>query len=111
MPSRFEPCGLNQMYSMRYGTLPIVRATGGLEDTVVNFHPEIQQGTGFKLWTLDSQSLTNTTLWAVQAWRDQPQAFESMRRRAMRLDFSWRRAASHYESLYNLAIARKRGQI
>ena len=72
MPSRFEPCGLNQMYSQRYGTLPIVRATGGLDDTVENYDAATGEGTGFKLWDLSVDSLVATVKWAVDTYRAAP---------------------------------------
>lgn len=108
MPSRFEPCGLNQMYSMRYGTLPIVRATGGLDDTVINYRADIDQGTGFKLQDLTAQALRDTIHWAVSLWWEHPEAIERMRVRAMEQDFSWDRAAQNYARLYRLAIAHRR---
>jgi len=109
MPSRFEPCGLNQMYSLRYGTLPIVRATGGLVDTVVNYDEATGGGTGFVLHDLTPASLANTVGWAVSTWYDRRPHVETMRRRAMAQDFSWDRAAQAYEQLYRDAYARRRG--
>jgi len=104
MPSRFEPCGLNQMYSQRYGTLPIVRATGGLDDTVENFDPVTGAGTGFKLWDLDVDSLVTTVRWAVQTYRETPEQFRSMQRRAMRKRFGWDLAARRYAQVYDWAV-------
>ncbi|OGV38675.1 MAG: glycogen synthase [Lentisphaerae bacterium GWF2_45_14] len=102
MPSRYEPCGLNQMYSMRYGTLPIVRATGGLEDTVINYEPEKpRECTGFKLWELYPHALTNTIRWAVSIYKNEPDNIDAMRRCAMKKDFSWNHTAKLYEALYN----------
>lgn len=108
MPSRFEPCGLNQMYSLRYGTLPIVRATGGLVDTVSNYDESTAGGTGFVFNDLRPESLANTIGWAVSTWFDRPKHIETMRDRAMRQDFSWVRAARAYEDLYLRAQARRR---
>jgi starch synthase len=110
MPSRFEPCGLNQMYSLRYGTLPIVRATGGLVDTVTNYDEATAGGTGFVFNDLHPGALANTIGWAVSTWFDRPKHIEIMRDRAMRQDFSWDRAARAYEDLYLRAKARRRGQ-
>ena len=93
MPSRFEPCGLNQMYSLRYGTLPIVRATGGLVDTVTNYDEATGGGTGFMFDDLHPESLANTIGWAVSTWYDRPDHIAGMRKRAMAQDFSWERAA------------------
>ncbi len=91
MPSRFEPCGLNQMYSLRYGTLPIVRATGGLVDTVSNYDETTGGGTGFMFDDLHPESLANTIGWAVSTWYDRPDHIAGMRKRAMAQDFSWGR--------------------
>jgi starch synthase len=109
MPSRFEPCGLNQMYSLRYGTLPIVRATGGLVDTVANYDERSGGGTGFVFGDLTPDALANTLGWAVSTFYDRPGHVEGMRRRAMAQDFSWDRAAGLYHQLYLDAYARRRG--
>jgi starch synthase len=108
MPSRFEPCGLNQMYSQRYGTLPIVRATGGLDDTVENYDPQTGAGTGFKLWDLSPRSLVETVRWAVETYRDHPDAFRAMQVRAMRKRFGWGVAAERYGEVYRWAVERRR---
>ena len=79
MPSRFEPCGLNQMYSLRYGTLPIVRATGGLVDTVSNYDETTGGGTGFMFADLSPDALANTIGWAVSTWYDRPDHIDGMR--------------------------------
>jgi starch synthase len=105
MPSRFEPCGLNQMYSQRYGTLPIVRATGGLDDTVDNYEADTGRGTGFKLWDLNVDSLVATVRWAVETYRERPGHFRTMQRRAMSRRFGWEVAAARYEQVYRWAIA------
>jgi starch synthase len=107
MPSRFEPCGLNQMYSLRYGTLPIVRATGGLADTVVNYDERTGSGTGFMLGDLDPRSLFDTIGWAVSTWYDRPEHVARMQRTAMAEDNSWAHAARVYQALYGEAIARR----
>jgi starch synthase len=109
MPSRFEPCGLNQMYSLRYGTLPIVRATGGLRDTVRNYDEKRVSGTGFMFDDLTPEGLINTIGWAQSTYFDRPGHIEAMRRAAMAEDFSWHRAAAAYEALYREAYARRRG--
>jgi starch synthase len=109
MPSRFEPCGLNQMYSLRYGTLPIVRATGGLRDTVQNYDESSGGGTGFMFEDLHPDALANTIGWAVSTWFDRPDHIATMRRRAMAQDFSWDRAARQYLDLYLRAYERRRG--
>ena len=101
MPSRYEPCGLNQMYSMRFGTLPVVRHTGGLADTVVNCGPSAPSATGFVFWELYPQALANTIRWASDIRRSQPDVFRRMRRNAMTRDFSWNHTASEYERMYD----------
>jgi len=92
MPSRYEPCGLSQLYSLRYGTVPIVRATGGLEDTVDEF-------TGFKFIEYTPEALLEAIREALEAWSDQQGWLERMRR-GMAKDFSWDAAAVQYRSLY-----------
>jgi len=109
MPSRFEPCGLSQLYAMRYGTLPIVRATGGLADTVRTYDEATGAGTGFAFHDLRPDSLADTVGWAVSTWYDRPSHIEVMRHRAMAQDHSWDRAASEYAQLYLAAYARRRG--
>jgi starch synthase len=108
MPSRFEPCGLNQMYSLRYGTLPLVRATGGLVDTVQNYAEATGEGTGFMFQDLTVDALSNTVGWALSTYYDRPKHITAMRKRAMAQDFSWERAAAEYERLYLEAYARRR---
>jgi starch synthase len=109
MPSRFEPCGLNQMYSQRYGTLPIVRATGGLVDTVETYREATGEGTGFVFGDLTPGALSDTIGWALSTWFDRRAHVEQMRRRAMAKDFSWDHAAEAYERLYLQAYQRRRG--
>jgi starch synthase len=109
MPSRFEPCGLNQMYSQRYGTLPIVRNTGGLADTVENYDPATGLGTGFKLWDLNPDALVNTVQWAVDTYRTRSDDFRGMQRRAMRKRFGWDQAAKRYAQVYEWAVTARRG--
>ena len=110
MPSRFEPCGLNQMYSLRYGTLPIVRATGGLVDTVDNYDEATGGGTGFVFHDLTSRRAgEHHRLGGVDLVRPPATTSRRMRQRAMAQDFSWDRAAADYEQLYRDAYARRRG--
>ncbi len=107
MPSRYEPCGLNQMYSMRYGTAPLVRATGGLDDTVSNFdYANPSASTGFKFWDLNPRSLLDTMRWAASVYRNKPQSFKAMQKNMMLQDFSWNRTAGEYEKLYDNAAGR-----
>ncbi|HET7745822.1 MAG TPA: glycosyltransferase, partial [Vicinamibacteria bacterium] len=102
MPSRFEPCGLTQMYSLRYGTVPIVRATGGLVDTVEPWDPATRQGTGFRFDHPDGTGLVWAIDQAIAAWRDQ-EAWQILMRNGMARDFSWRRSAERYVSTYERA--------
>ena len=102
MPSRFEPCGLNQMYSMRYGTPPVVRATGGLADTVVDCTPAtLKDGsaTGFVFEHLNGDSLHQAIERALTAWRD-PATWHALQESGMARDFGWRQAARRYRGLY-----------
>ena len=111
MPSRFEPCGLNQMYSLRYGTLPIVRATGGLADTVQPYDELTGGGTGFVFRDLTPDALANTVGWSLSTYHDRPDHILQMRRRAMDQDFSWERAAGDYQRLYLEAYERRRRHV
>jgi len=100
MPSLFEPCGLNQIYSLRYGTLPIVRATGGLDDTIENYDPVHGKGTGFKFEWATHDALYHTVRWAVDTWHAEKPAFKEMQKRAMEARYSWEEAAKGYETVY-----------
>ncbi len=104
MPSRYEPCGLNQMYSMRYGTVPVVRGTGGLEDTVINYDPKnFAKSTGFKFYDLTYDALRNTLIWAASVYKDEPKKFKRIVHNGMTTDFSWDKTASEYEAMYKEA--------
>jgi starch synthase len=102
MPSRFEPCGLNQIYGLRYGTVPIVRATGGLDDTVQKFIPSTQQGTGFKFESYDGPSLLEGIRTALKVFRD-AEAWRAVQANGMSKDYSWKASASAYVTLYEAA--------
>ncbi|WP_345986879.1 glycogen synthase GlgA [Sulfurimonas sp. HSL1-2] len=108
MPSLFEPCGLNQIYSLRYGTLPIVRATGGLDDTIVNYGGDQQSGTGFKFDFATPDALSNTVKWAVETWYEDPDAIDQMRLNAMEQRFDWEVAAEAYSDIYCHIIGGRR---
>ncbi len=110
MPSAFEPCGLNQMYSLRYGTLPIVRATGGLDDSVENFDAGRRSGDGFKFRDLNAGALFDTVGWAVHTWYHDPQAIAVLRQNAMAKRFTWEEAAANYERLYLKAMRTRLGE-
>lgn len=98
MPSRYEPCGLNQIYSLRYGTVPVVRATGGLDDT-------IEEGTGFKFGEYSGQAFLEAVRVAVQAFANQD-AWREMMRQGMQKDFSWKASAAAYSALYQRLLGR-----
>ena len=104
MPSRYEPCGLSQMYSMRYGTIPLVRATGGLDDTVEPFEPDTGRGTGFKFWDATGSALLDTVRWALHCYRN-PKAWGKLMQNAMAQNFSWDAAAEKYLEVYERARA------
>ena len=105
MPSLYEPCGLNQMYSLRYGTIPVVRRTGGLADTVEPFDRRTGQGTGFLFDEFSSHALERTVLDALSAWRD-PALRARLIRNGMSRDFSWDRQGRAYIDLYRRLGAR-----
>jgi starch synthase len=99
MPSLYEPCGLNQMYSMRYGTVPIVRATGGLDDTVQHFDPANGTGTGFKFQAYSGSALLEKIREALYFY-DRPETWQHIQRNGMSVDNSWSAAGERYIELY-----------
>jgi starch synthase len=107
MPSRYEPCGLNQIYSLKYGALPIVRATGGLDDTVEQYQESNGGGTGFKFWEISSHALYYTIGWAVSTYYDRPEHFRRMQQRGMGKVFSWEKSAKAYLEIYHKALQHK----
>jgi starch synthase len=110
MPSRYEPCGLNQLYSLRYGTLPIVRNTGGLSDTVENYDQSTGAGTGFMFNELTPGSIFDTVGWAVWAYYNKPEHILGMRKRAMKKRYTWDRSARKYSEIYQWAADRRTGR-
>jgi starch synthase len=108
IPSRIEPCGLNQMYSLRYGTVPIVRATGGLDDTVEPYDAALDRGNGFKFAPYEAEALLMTVQQALAVYHDRA-AWERLMRRGMDTDFSWAKSAQQYVTLYARATAMRRG--
>lgn len=104
MPSRFEPCGLNQMYSLRYGTIPLVRATGGLRDTVLPFTAATGEGTGFVFHEPTAEAFVAAVRDALAAYTAQP-TWQRLIHNAMAQDLSWERSARHYVDLYQRAVA------
>ena len=102
MPSRYEPCGLNQIYSLRYGTVPVVRATGGLDDTVEAFDAKTGKGTGFKFEAYDGAALVKCVREALAAYTDLRQ-WRTLQKNGMARDFSWKASAAQYIKLYETA--------
>ncbi|RMG46313.1 MAG: glycogen synthase GlgA [Acidobacteria bacterium] len=99
MPSRYEPCGLNQMYSLKYGTVPLVRGTGGLDDTIRNFDPHSRSGNGFKFYEYSADRLLEKLQEALSVYR-QKDLWRTLMLNGMRTDFSWDRSAQQYVALY-----------
>ena len=108
MPSKYEPCGLNQIYSLKYGTIPIVRATGGLDDTIVHYDPMTGNGNGFKFIHYDAKAFFQEIKVALHYYY-QPDHWKRLLRNAMTADFSWQRSAEAYIGLYRKALQKKRG--
>lgn len=107
MPSSYEPCGLNQMYSLKYGTAPIVRGVGGLDDTIRNFEPTTRQGNGYKFYEYSGDRLTEKFYEAIMAYYDRG-TWRALQRNGMREDFSWERSAHNYLNAYHRIVAAKR---
>lgn len=104
MPSRYEPCGLNQIYSLKYGTVPIVRATGGLDDTIESWDAATGKGTGFKFAEYDAEALLATIKSALAAFQDHA-GWQKLMRNGMKRDFSWAASAKEYVKVYEKARA------
>ncbi len=104
MPSLFEPCGLSQLMSMRYGTLPIVRETGGLKDTVEAFNEFENTGTGFSFSNFTAHELIKTIYYSFHIYYDMRDRWNDMISRAMKMDFSWKKSAGQYEKLYESLV-------
>lgn len=99
MPSRFEPCGLNQLYAMSYGTVPIVHAVGGLRDTVTPFNPFENSGTGWTFERADAEQMRGAVLNALETYRNYRDSFRQIQIRSMQQDLSWDHAAEVYEEV------------
>ena len=102
MPSRFEPCGLNQMYSLRYGTVPVVRAVGGLADTVTDYAPGRRTSTGFSFADYTPEALLGALLLALALY-PQRTKWEALQRNGIKQDHSWDRSAREYVKIYERA--------
>ena len=100
MPSLFEPCGLSQLMSLRYGTVPIVRETGGLKDTVVPYNEYESTGTGFSFANYNAHEMLNTIRYAKHVFQNKKREWNKMIDRCMQADFSWETSARKYEALY-----------
>jgi starch synthase len=99
MPSRFEPCGLNQLYSLRYGAIPIVRAIGGLQDSVVDPRDNAAQATGIKFTSYSAAALYKAVLKALALWKE-PAWLQHLRHNGMTANFSWEKQSAEYVALY-----------
>ena len=106
MPSLFEPCGLSQLMSMRYGTLPIVRETGGLKDTVEPYNEFENTGTGFSFTEYNAHDMLHVIRYAYEIYNERPEQWKAMMKRAMEQDFSWDASAREYEKMYEEILAR-----
>lgn len=106
MPSRFEPCGLNQMYSLKYGTIPIVRATGGLDDTVTDIREDAAQATGIKFYEYSGRALAKAMQKALALYNE-PALLGHFRRNAMGTDFSWDRTAAEFKKVYERLVTKR----
>jgi starch synthase len=106
VPSRYEPCGLTQIYALRYGTVPIVRATGGLDDTIVQCDPRSGKGTGFKFAEFKAKAFLDQIAHAVEIFNDKD-CWRTIVRNGMTADFSWEESAQKYVGLYKMITGRK----
>jgi starch synthase len=106
MPSRYEPCGLNQIYSLKYGTVPLVRATGGLDDTIKDYDPETGKGTGFKFQNYSARDFLDTVRRALDLYHNKGK-WKGIMIQGMKADFSWQRAARKYVNLYRKALEKR----
>lgn len=107
MPSKYEPCGLNHLYSLKYGTIPVVRATGGLDDAIVNFNRKSGRGNGFKFKTFSSRALMAALNGALDLYMNNKGEWERLQKAAMAEDHSWNDSAHKYERLYKTTLERK----
>jgi len=107
MPSLFEPCGLSQLYALRYGSLPVVHATGGLEDTIEQYNEGEGRGTGFKFYAPTAEAFGDAIAWAVDTWYERPSHVTQMREQAMRVRFDWETSARRYVDVYRRVAAKR----
>jgi starch synthase len=107
MPSRYEPCGLNQLYSLKYGTVPVVHATGGLADTVVDATSQnviMSRATGFSFMPATAQAFAEALQRCLRMFRDDRKTWRQLQQTGMKQDWSWRRSAAEYERLYHQTL-------
>jgi starch synthase len=107
MPSRYEPCGLGQLIALRYGTVPVVRKTGGLTDTVQDYNPRTGRGTGFVFEDYTAQALVEGLERALALYRRRKE-WSTLMRAGMKQDFSWERSATEYEKVYRKAMRKSK---
>ncbi len=101
MPSDFEPCGLSQIISLKYGALPLVRETGGLKDTVFSYNDQTRQGNGFSFTNSNADDLWYTLCRAMSVYYDRRAEWDAIVAAAMKCDYSWKKSADKYTDLYN----------
>ncbi len=106
MPSRYEPCGLGQLIALRYGTVPVVRRTGGLADTVVDYSERARGGTGFVFDDYSAPALVGAVRRAVAVYND-PKKWQALMKSGMSRDFSWEHSAKEYVKVYRKAMKKK----
>ena len=99
MPSLYEPCGLTQMYALKYGTVPVAKGTGGLEDTISSFDPSTREGNGFKFYPYDASAFLESVREAVALFK-KPVLWQPLVHNGMKMDFSWDRSAGEYANIY-----------
>jgi len=106
LPSRYEPGGLTHLYGLKYGTIPIVRATGGLKDTVAEFHPEHDEGNGFVFYLYEVRRLAAAVTRALSIYEHGGHHWSALMKNAMSADFSWARSATGYLDVYRRLLSR-----
>ncbi len=111
MPSQFEPCGLSQMIAMRYGTVPIVRETGGLRDTVLSYNEFNDEGNGFTFFNYNAHDMLHTIERASGYYRSHPDIWKKLQKRGMSGDYSWNHSAAEYVKLYQSLFSERKTDI
>ena len=107
MPSQFEPCGLSQMIAMRYGTVPIVRETGGLRDTVLSYNEANGNGNGFTFFNYNAHDMLHTIERAIRFYKEKPEIWRTLQTRGMNGDYSWTHSAGEYLKIYQKLFEEK----